>query len=99
MSAKQTTKAAPGAEQDTEQKAPSTLRKSVQVRVKTKAIGAKRANSGVIFTNEWKYLTLDVKGSAYKAISTDLALSMEHAAPPAKVVASDAETPTGEEAK
>ena len=89
MSAKQTTKAA-------EKKAPPTPRKSVQVRVKTIATGAKRTNSGVIFTNEWKYLTLDDKGSAYKAISADTALVMEHAAPPVKVVATEA--PTGKEA-
>ncbi len=92
MSAKQTTKAA-------EKKAPPVPRKSVQVRVKTKATGAKRTNSGVIFTNEWKYLTLDDKGSAYKAISTDTALVMEHAAPPAKAAVTEAEAPAGKEAK
>ncbi|MCL7931788.1 hypothetical protein [Halomonas llamarensis] len=89
MSAKQTTKAA-------EKKAPPTPRKSVKVRVKTKDTGAKRTSSGVIFTNEWKHLTLDDKGSAYKAISADPALVMEHAAPPAKAVVTD--EPTGKEA-
>lgn len=65
MSAKQTTKK------------PPTPRKTVCVRVKTKGIGAKRVNSGVIFTNEWKRLLLDDKGSAYKAIRADPALAME----------------------
>lgn len=95
MSAKQTTKAAT-AEQGAEKKKP-VPRKDVQVRVKTKATGAKRTNSGTIFTNEWKYLTLDDKGSAYKAIKADTALVMEHAPPPAKAVAAD--EPTGKEAK
>lgn len=92
MSAKQTTKAATA-----EKKTPPVPRKDVQVRVKTKATGAKRTNSGTIFTNEWKYLTLDDKGSAYKAIKADTALVMEHAPPPVKVVATE-EQP-GKEAK
>ncbi|BCB62817.1 hypothetical protein HaloA020_35180 [Halomonas sp. A020] len=92
MSAKQTTKAAP-TEQSAEKPIP---RKDVQVRVKTKATGAKRTNSGVIFTNEWKYLTLDDKGSAYKSISDDPALVVELAAPPAKPAATDE---PGKEAK
>ena len=77
MSAKQTTKAAP-AEQSAEKKAPPTPRKDVQVRVKTRATGTRCASNGVIFSNEWKYLTLDDKGSAYKAISTNpnLVISM-----------------------
>ncbi|BCB62258.1 hypothetical protein HaloA020_29590 [Halomonas sp. A020] len=86
MSAKQTTKAP---EQSAEKKAPPVPRKDVQVRVKTKATGAKRTNSGVIFTNEWKYLTLDDKGSAYKAISDDPALTVELAPPPAKPAADE----------
>lgn len=93
MSAKQTTKAAP---ESAEKKAPPVPRKDVQVRVKTKATGAKRTNSGTIFTNEWKYLTLDDKGSAYKSISDDPALVVELAAPPAKPAATDE---SGKEAK
>ncbi|TVU88310.1 hypothetical protein [Vreelandella titanicae] len=96
MSAKQTTKAAT-AEQSAEKKAPPVPRKDVQVRVKTKATGARRSVCGSIFTNEWKYLTLDDKGSAYKAISADPALVMEEASPPTKAVATD--EPTGKEAK
>lgn len=93
MSAKQTTKAAPA--QSAEKKAPPVPRKDVQVRVKTKATGAKRTNSGTIFTNEWKYLTLDDKGSAYKSISDDPALIVELAPPPAKPAADE----SGKEAK
>ncbi|NVE91544.1 hypothetical protein [Vreelandella titanicae] len=98
MSAKQTTKAA-SADKSAEKKAPPEPRKDVQVRVKTKATGAKRSVCGAIFTNEWKYLTLDDKGSAYKAMNADPALVMEHATPPVKVVATEAEAPTGKEAK
>lgn len=94
MSAKQTTKAAPA--QSAEKKAPPVPRKDVKVRVKTKATGAKRTNSGTIFTNEWKYLTLDDKGSAYKSISDDPALIVELAAPPAKPATADE---PGKEAK
>ncbi|WP_438454700.1 hypothetical protein [Vreelandella venusta] len=96
MSAKQTTKAA--ADKDAEKKE-LVQRKDAQVRVKTKSPGVKRQVCGVILTNEWKYLTLDDKGSAYKALARDPAIVMEHAAPPAKVVAADAEVPTGKEAK
>ncbi|MGP9798152.1 hypothetical protein ACT3UJ_12430 [Halomonas sp. 86] len=86
MSAKQTTKAAP----------PPRPRAAVQVRVKTKSPGVKRQVCGVIFTNEWKHLTLDDRGSAYKAIERDPALEMEPAPPP-KAVATEAQT--GKEAK
>lgn len=80
MSAKQTTKAAATT---AEKKAPPPQRKPVQVRVKTKAPGIKRQVCGVILTNEWKGLTLDDQGSAYKAIVRDPALEME-AAPAAE---------------
>ena len=98
MSAKQTTKAA--AEQSAEKKKTLVPRKSVHVRVKTKATGAKRSLCGVIFTNEWKPLFLDNKGSAYKAIDADPALAMEPAPEPVKAPEPEAaETPTGKEAK
>lgn len=100
MSAKQTTKAAPNAEKSTEKKAPPVPRKSVHVRVKTKAPGVKRTNSGVIFENAWKHLTLDDKGSAYKAIDADAALVMEPAPAPVKEPEPEAtEAKPGKEAK
>lgn len=74
MSAKQTAKTDKA---EKKEKAPPTPRKTVCVRVKTKGVGVKRVNSGVIFTNEWKRLLLDDKGSAYKAIRADPALAME----------------------
>ncbi|WP_447926947.1 hypothetical protein [Vreelandella sp. EE27] len=76
MSAKQTTKAAAPA---AEKKSPPPARKQVQVRVKTTATGVKRQVCGVILTNEWQTLTLDDRGSAYKAIERDHALVMEAA--------------------
>lgn len=96
MSAKQTTKAA--ADKDAEKKE-LVPRKDAQVRVKTKSPGVKRQVCGVIFDNAWKYLTLDDRGSAYKALARDPAIVMEHSPPPAKVVAAEAEVPTGKEAK
>ena len=94
MSAKQTAKA------EKQEKAPPTQRKDVQVRVKTRATGTRGASNGVIFSNEWKYLTLDDKGSAYKAISTNPNLVMEHSPPPVKEVATaDAQPSKGKEAK
>ncbi|UXZ55827.1 hypothetical protein LOS15_07355 [Halomonas sp. 7T] len=96
MSAKQTTKAA--AEQSADKDAPPPRpREAVQVRVKTKSPGVKRQVCGVIFENTWKYLTLDDRGSAYKAIARDPAMVMEKATPPPKPVAT--EEPTGKEAK
>lgn len=89
MNAKQTTKK------------PPTPRKTVCVRVKTKGIGAKRVNSGVIFTNEWKRLLLDDKGSAYKAIRADPALAMEPLpdTPLSDDEVATADTPATEKAK
>ena len=77
MSAKQTTKAAP--EQSAEKTAPPPPRprEAVSVRVKTKSPGVKRQVCGVIFDNSWKHITLDNKGSAYKAIARDPAFVME----------------------
>jgi len=54
-----------------------TTRRQVNVRVKTRRTGVKRARGGVIFTNEWKHLRLDDKGSAYRAIAADPLLLME----------------------
>ncbi|WFE73106.1 hypothetical protein P8S55_08405 [Halomonas sp. M1] len=96
MSAKQTIKAAP-AEQSAKKEEKPRLREAVQVRVKTKSPGVKRQVCGVIFENAWKYLTLDDRGSAYKAIARDPAMVMEKATPPPKPVAT--EEPTGKEAK
>ncbi len=94
MSAKQTTKAA--AEQSADKDAPPPRpREAVSVRVKTKSPGVKRQVCGVIFENTWKYLTLDDRGSAYKAIARDPAMVMEKATP--KPVAT--EESTGKEAK
>jgi len=96
MSAKQTTKAA--AKQDADKDAPPPRpREAVSVRVKTKSPGVKRQVCGVIFDNAWKYLTLDDRGSAYKAIARDPAIVMEKATPPPKAVA--AEEPAEKEAK
>ncbi|HBN61402.1 MULTISPECIES: hypothetical protein [unclassified Halomonas] len=96
MSAKQTTKAA--AEQSADKDAPPPRpREAVSVRVKTKSPGVKRQVCGVIFENTWKYLTLDDRGSAYKAIARDPAMVMEKATPPPKPVAT--EESTGKEAK
>ena len=82
MSAKQTTKAATkqGADKDAP---PPRPREAVSVRVKTKSPGVKRQVCGAIFENTWKYLTLDDRGSAYKAIERDPAIVMEKATPPA----------------
>lgn len=78
MSAKQTTKAAEQAPAAEKTPAPPPRpRAAVQVRVKTKSPGIKRQVCGVIFTNEWKHLTLDDRGSAYKAIERDPAMVME----------------------
>lgn len=96
MSAKQTTKAA--AEQSADKDAPPPRpREAVSVRVKTKSPGVKRQVCGVIFENTWKYLTLDDRGSAYKAIARDPAMVMEKATPPPEPVAT--EESTGKEAK
>lgn len=95
MSAKQTTKAA--AEQSADKNAPPRPREAVQVRVKTKSPGVKRQVCGVIFDNAWKYLTLDDRGSAYKAIARDPSMVMEKATPPPKAVAT--EEPAEKEAK
>ena len=96
MSAKQTTKAA--AEQSADKDAPPPRpREAVSVRVKTKSPGVKRQVCGVIFENTWKYLTLDDRGSAYKAIARDPAMVMEKATPPPKPVAT--QESTGKEAK
>ena len=96
MSAKQTTKAA--AEQSADKDAPPPRpREAVSVRVKTKSPGVKRQVCGAIFENTWKYLTLDDRGSAYKAIARDPAMVMEKATPPPKPVAT--EESTGKEAK
>ncbi len=99
MSAKQTTKAA--AEQSADKSAPPPPpprpREAVSVRVKTKSPGIKRQVCGVIFDNAWKHLTLDDRGSAYKALERDPAIVMEKAPPPAKAVTAD--EPTGKEAK
>lgn len=94
MSAKQTTKAAADKDAEKEELVP---RKDAQVRVKTKSPGVKRQVCGVIFDNTWKYLTLDDRGSAYKAIARDPAMVMEKATPPPKAVANE-EQP-GKEAK
>ncbi|MCE7520323.1 hypothetical protein LZG37_19475 [Halomonas titanicae] len=96
MSAKQTTKAAT-AEQSAEKEEKLRPREDVSVRVKTKSPGVKRQMCGVIFDNAWKYLTLDDRGSAYKAIARDPAMVMEKATPPPKAVAT--EEPTGKEAQ
>ncbi|MBL1267650.1 MAG: hypothetical protein COA87_007860 [Halomonas sp.] len=96
MSAKQTTKAAT-AEQSAEKEKKPRPREAVSVRVKTKSPGVKRQVCGVIFDNAWKYLTLDDRGSAYKAIARDPAIVMEKATPPPKAVA--AEEPAEKEAK
>lgn len=96
MSAKQTTKAATDKSADKDAPPPRP-REAVQVRVKTKSPGVKRQVCGVIFDNAWKYLTLDDRGSAYKAIARDPAIVMEKATPPPKAVATE-EQP-GNEAK
>lgn len=99
MSAKQTTKAAT-ADKSAEKKDPPTPRKDTQVRVKTKSPGVKRQVCGVIFDNTWKYLTLDDRGSAYKAIARDPAMVMEPSPPPVKEVANaDAQPSKEKEAK
>lgn len=96
MSAKQTTKAA--AEQSADKSAPPPRpREAVSVRAKTKSPGIKRQVCGVIFDNAWKHLTLDDRGSAYKALERDPAIVMEKAPPPAKPTATE-EQP-GKEAK
>ncbi|MGO2241137.1 MAG: hypothetical protein ACTH5D_05200 [Halomonas sp.] len=90
MSAKQTTK-----------KAPPTPRKEISLRVKTKSPGVKRQVCGVIFDNTWKHITLDDRGSAYKAIARDPAMMMEPAPAPVKEPEPKAaeETQPGKEAK
>ncbi|WP_237673582.1 hypothetical protein [Vreelandella profundi] len=83
MSAKQTTKAAD------EKKTPPTPRKGISLRVKTKSPGVKRQVCGVIFDNTWKHITLDDKGSAYKAIARDPAMVTEADTTPAKPAATE----------
>lgn len=57
---------------------PVPARADVSVRVKTRSTGVRRVVCGVIFSNEYKRLLLDDRGSAYKAIARDPALVMEH---------------------